>query len=324
MPGYLKEHLTIKSITMRNIFSSYSSTCFKAFLMSTLVLSTIRNDLKAQDTSATAAPVVKSKSYVKNTFGSNYLIDDQTVMVPIKKTFEFYIMHQFGTVNQGISNFYGVFEQANMQFAMTYVPVKDLQLGFGFGNYNMEVNGNVKYAILKQTKNGSMPVSITYYGLAVMNTTKASTTNYIVNTADRFSYFNQILIARKINEKLSLQAGISMTHYNNVPGYYDSAGKIQSQMQNNNWTFCAGGRYQLSPGTAIIVDFDQPLTQNAMNNPHPNISFGFEFSTSGHDFQIFAGNYGYTMPTDNTFFNQNDYKQGQFLIGFIISRLWNF
>ena len=308
---------------MRNILSRNSPVCIKS-LMLVIFFSLTIIDLKAQDSSAAVVPPVKSKSYVKNTFGSNYLIDDQTVMVPIKKTFEFYIMHQFGTVNQGISNFFGVFQLANMQFAMTYVPVKDLQLGFGFGNYNMEVNGNVKYAILKQTRDGSMPLSITYYGLAVMNTTKATTGNLIVKTSDRFSYYNQLLVARKINDKLSLQAGIAITHFNNVPGYYDSTGKIQSQMQNNNWTFCAGGRYQITPGMAFIVDFDQPLTQNAMNNPRPNISFGLEMSTSGHDFQIFAGNYGYTMPTDNAFFNQNNYKQGQFLIGFIISRLWNF
>ncbi len=309
---------------MRNILSFYKSAFFKSTLILPVVFFVASFNLMAQDSSAVAAPAAKSKSYVKNTFSGNYLIDDQTVMVPVKKTFGFYISHHFGLVNQGISNFYGIFQLANMQFSFTYVPVKDLQLGFGFGNYNMEVNGNAKYALLKQTKDGSMPVSVTYYGLLAMNTQKASTANLIVKTADRFSYFNQILIARKINDKFSVQAGIAITHFNNVPGYYDSAGKIQSQMLNNNWTFCAGGRYQVSPGMAIIVNYDQPLTQNPMNNPYPNISFGLEMSTSGHDFQIFAGNYGYALPTDNTVLNQNNYKKGQFLIGFIISRLWNF
>jgi len=307
---------------MRNIF--HTSAFFKSTLILMVVVFAASSNLMAQDSSAAKAPVTKSKSYVKNTFSGNYLIDDQTVMVPVKKTFGFYISHHFGLVNEGISNFFGVFELANMQFSLTYVPVKDLQLGFGFGNYNMEVNWNAKYALLKQTKDGSMPVSVTYFGLAAMNTQKASSSNYIVTTADRFSYFNQILIARKVNDKLSLQVGIALTHFNNVTGYYDSTGKIQSQMENNNWTFCAGGRYQVSPGMAIIVNYDQPLTQNPTNNPQPNISFGLEMNTSGHDFQIFAGNYGYALPTDNTVLNQNNYRKGQFVIGFIISRLWNF
>jgi hypothetical protein len=309
---------------MRNILSHYSTACLKTILMLGLSFLVASTGLMAQDSSTTAAPAAKTKSYVKNTFSGNYLIDDQTVMVPVKKTFGFFISHHFGLVNEGISNFFGVFELANMQFSLTYVPVKNLQLGFGFGNYNMEVNGNAKYALLKQTKDGSMPVSVTYFGLAAMNTQKASNANYIVTTADRFSYFNQILIARKINDKFSVQVGIAMTHFNNVAGYYDSTGKIQSQMLNNNWTFCAGGKYQVSPGMAIIVNYDQPLTQNPMNNPYPNISFGLEMNTSGHDFQIFAGNYGYALPTDNTVLNQNNYKKGQFVIGFIISRLWNF
>jgi hypothetical protein len=309
---------------MRNIFSQYTSAFFKTTLLLTVVVSAATSDLMAQDSSATAVPPAKTKSYTKNTFSGNYLIDDQTVMVPVKKTFGFYISHHFGLVTQGISNFYGVFQLANMQFSFTYVPVKDLQLGFGFGNYNMEVNGNAKYALLKQTKDGSMPVSVTYFGLMAMNTQKASTANLIIKTSDRFSYFNQILIARKINDKFSVQAGIAITHFNNVAGYYDSTGKIQSQMENNNWTLCAGGKYQVSPGMAIIVNYDQPLTQNPMNNPQPNISFGLEMSTSGHDFQIFAGNYGYALPTDNTVLNQNNYRKGQFLIGFIMSRLWNF
>ena len=257
---------------MRNKLSHFSSYSLRTALLLVVAIATASSDLMAQDSSAAALPAAKTKSYVKNTFSGNYLIDDQTVMVPVKKTFGFYISHHFGLVNEGISNFFGVFQLANMQFSLTYVPVKDLQLGFGFGNYNMEVNGNAKYALLKQTKDGSMPVSVTYFGLAAMNTQKASTSNYIVTTADRFSYFNQILIARKVTDKLSLQVGIAITHFNNVAGYYDSTGKIQSQMQNNNLTFCAGGRYQVSPGMAIIVNYDQPLTQNPTNNPQPNIS----------------------------------------------------
>jgi hypothetical protein len=309
---------------MRTILSHVSSAFLKTTLLGAVLVAVASTSLMAQDSSAASVPAATTKSYVKNTFSGNYLIDDQTVMVPVKKTLGFYISHHFGTVNQGISNFFGVFELANMQFSFTYVPVKDLQLGFGFGNYNMEVNGNAKYALLKQTRDGSMPVSVTYFGLAAMNTQKASNSNYIVTTADRFSYFNQILIARKVNDKLSLQVGIAITHFNNVAGYYDSTGKIQSQMENNNWTFCAGGKYQVSPGMAIIVNYDQPLTQNPMNNPEPNISFGLEMSTSGHDFQIFAGNYGYALPTDNTVLNQNNYRKGQFVIGFVMSRLWNF
>ena len=85
-----------------------------------------------------------------------------------------------------------------------------------------------------------------------------------------------------------------------------------------------GGRYKISERTAIIANYDQPLSEHLTNNPHPNLSFGIELSTSSHAFQIFAGNYYGIVPQSNNVYNQNDYRDGQFLIGFNITRLWNF
>jgi hypothetical protein len=74
----------------------------------------------------------------------------------------------------------------------------------------------------------------------------------------------------------------------------------------------------------IMLNYDQPITQHPTNNPHPNISFGLDITTSAHSFQVFAGNYVYIVPQRNNYFNQNDFTKSQFLIGFNISRLWNF
>ncbi|MGZ3750810.1 MAG: DUF5777 family beta-barrel protein [Mucilaginibacter sp.] len=279
--------------------------------------------LMAQD-STKAAPEVKKKSYVKNTFEGNYIIDNQTVMVPIKGTFEFDIQHRFGTVEHNFTDLFGIFSGANMRLGFNYTPITDLQLGFGATNENMVVDWNLKYAILKQTKDGSMPISVTYYGNAAMDTRKRDNTTLFVSTSDRFSFFNQIIIARKISEKFSLQVSPSLSHFNNLEGYLDASGKVQPKWKNDNITLSAGGRYKISDATAIIVNYDQPITQNPTSNPHPNISFGIEMKTSGHDFEIFFGNYGSLIPQNNAVFNQNDFTKRQFLIGFNISRLWNF
>jgi hypothetical protein len=145
-----------------------------------------------------------------------------------------------------------------------------------------------------------------------------------VTASDRFSFFDQVIIARKISDKLSIQVSPSLSHFNNVPGYVDANGKIQPQMRNDHFAISFSGRYKITPKTAIIANYDQPLTQHPMNNPHPNISLGLEMSTSGHTFQVFAGNYASILPQNNNMFNQNDFTKGQFLIGFNITRLWNF
>ena len=282
-------------------------------------------NIKAQDSTVAAPePVVKKKSYTKNTFEGNYLIDNQTVMVPVKGTFEFDIQHRFGTVNNGISDLFGIFASATMRLGFSYTVIKDLQLGFGAVNDRMQVDWNVKYAVLKQTKDGSMPVSVTYFGNAVMDTRKKDPTTLFVTTSDRFCFFNQVIIARKISTKLSVQVSPSFSHFNNVPAYADENGKIHAQMKNDHLAIAVGGRYKITPKTSVIVNYDQPLTQHPMNNPHPNISLGLEMSTSGHQFQVFAGNYNAILPQNNNFLNQNDFTKGEFLIGFNITRLWNF
>jgi len=274
--------------------------------------------------STAAAPVVKKKSYTKNTFDGNYIIDNQTVMVPIKGTFEFDIQHRFGTVNNGFTDLFGIFAGATMKLGFSYTPVNDLQVGFDATNENMEVDWNLKYALLKQTKDGSMPVSVTLFGNAMMDTRKKDNTTLFVTTSDRFSYFYQIIIARKIDDKLSLQVAPSLAHFNNLQGYLDASGNVQPIYKNDNFSIATSGRYKISDGSAIIVNYDQPITQNPANNPRPDVSLGIEMRTSGHDFEIFIGNYSSLMPQNNALFNQNDYKKGQFLIGFNISRLWNF
>jgi hypothetical protein len=322
MPGSSREPKTIKAFAMKNHLNRFAIRIIVPLLTFAAVMAW--KPLAAQDSTAAPEPVVKKKSYTKNTFEGNYLIDNQTVMVPIKGTFEFDINHRFGTTDHGFKDLFGIFATANMRLGFSYTPLKDFQVGFAANNYNMIVDGSIKYALLKQTRDNKMPVSVTYFGNVAMDTRARNASLPIVAFSDRLSYFNQILVARKISEKISVQAGVSWTHFNNLEGYYDESGVIQAKMKNDHLAMHFSGRYKISPKTGIIVNYDQPLTQHPMNNPHPNISFGLEMKSSGHDFQVFAGNYGYTIPQYNNLFNQNDYTKGQFVIGFNISRLWNF
>jgi len=274
------------------------------------------NDVDSVQTALKAA-----RKPVKNTFDGNYMIDNQTVIVPIKGTFEFDFQHRFGLINNGIKDMFGLYAGAVIRLGFSYVPVKNLQLGFGSISDPMQVDGNVKYAILHQTKDGSMPVSVTWFSNAVIDT--RSKDNF-VNSGDRFSFFHQLIIARKISDKLSIQVAPSISHYNNIPGYFASDGSVKPTMKNDHVAIAFTGRYKITSSMGIMVNYDQPLTQHPTNNPRPNISFGLEMVTSAHAFQVFVGNYSSIVPQRNNFFNQNDFTKSQYLVGFNISRLWNF
>ncbi|SCC23444.1 hypothetical protein GA0116948_104335 [Chitinophaga costaii] len=274
------------------------------------------------DTTVQEAPVRKWGKPVRNTFESIWLIDAQTVEVPVKGTFEMDFRHRFGLVNNGYKDFYGLFSSANIGLNANYVPIKNLLIGVALTKYDMTWEGYLKYALLRQVRSGAgSPVSVTYYGNMAIESRQSDTYNYF---SDRMSYFHQLMVARKITEKLSLQVAGGWSHFNVVQGYSPYAGKFLKEKPNDHFVFSAGGRYKLKESMAIVASYDQPLTKDNVGNAHPNLSLGLEMSTSGHTFQFFVGNYSYLTPQRNVVFNQNDFTKKQFLIGFNITRLWNY
>lgn len=289
-------------------------------LLTTFILLTLMaGQVYAQD-STEEVPVIKKVKPVKNTFGGVFIMDNQSVMVPIKGTLEMAIQHRFGTVDNGKKDLYGIFAPSNIRIGLSYSPVNKLLIGAGITKERMQVDMFAKYALLLQTP-GIIPISVTYFGNVVIDARDKSNFR---NSVDRFSYFNQLILARKISEKFSIQVAPSFSWFNNVEAYVDSKGAIREKMHNYHFAISVAGRYKISEKSAVTAGYDQPLTQHPTNNPHPNISLGFETTTSSHTFQVFAGNYYGIVPQSNNLFNQNDYTKGQFVIGFNITHLWNF
>ncbi|MEO7924749.1 MAG: DUF5777 family beta-barrel protein [Chitinophagaceae bacterium] len=304
----------------------------------------VQGNLYAQDSTTVAEePAVKAKAKpVKNTFESIWIIDNQTVMVPIKKTFEMDIMHRFGTVDKGYQDFWGFFAPSNIRLGFSYSPTNRLNLGIGITKSSMLWDASAKYSIITQTK-GKYPVSVTYFGDAAIDTRKNPTLydgSDVKHTSDQIYFFHQLIIARKITDKFSLQVAPSVSHQNAVPGFYtknDSTGKeIFRSMKNNHFAIALSGRYKLSGVISLLFNYDQPLTKHPANNPNPNLSFGVAFTTSSHSFQLFLGNYSLLNQQRNNLFNNNSpfdkaddgtgkkIQGGKFLIGFNITRLWNY
>jgi hypothetical protein len=135
------------------------------------------------------------------------------------------------------------------------------------------------------------------------------------------SYFSQLVVARKFNDWLSLQAGVSFTHYNAVGILYD----------HDKVGVHASGRIKVSPQGSIIFNYDNPLKikdiseqREWTNHPKPSVAFGYEVSTGTHAFQVFMASTTSLLPQDNMMWNQNEMDKTGFAIGFVITRLWGF
>lgn len=297
--------------TLSNKYSYY----LQCFIIAVCFIA-IGNVSLAQDNTE-VTPIAKREA-IKKTFIGNLLIDNQTCMVPVKGVFEFVIQHRFGVINNGYKDFYGLYAPSNIRLGFNYTPIEDLQVGFGFTKERLMWDGNLKYAIIKQSKAGGNPVSVTYYGNFGVDT-RPKEGNF-VNNSDRLSYFHQLIFARKINKKLSLQVSPSITWFNNVEGYISSDGSIKAKSENLHFATAFMGCYAINDNFSVIANYDQPFTQHPTNNPNPNISFGFQVGTATHTFQMFLGNYQSIVPQLNNMYNKNDYSNSQYVIGFNITK----
>lgn len=255
-------------------------------------------------------------------FESIWLIDNQTVVVPFKGTFEFDIQHRFGTWDEGYDDFWGFFAPSNFRLGFNYVPVKRLQLGFGFAKDNLLWDFHAKYAILEQSRSGAKPLSITYLANAAVDTRDIEKTIYSKG-GDRLSYFHQLMFARKFSDKLSLQVAANLTHFNFVNARLDDTNETVADRENNHFSISTMGRFKLGDATSFIANVDLPVTSHPSDGPEANISFGLEFVTSAHAFQVFIGNYKFIVPQYNNFYNTNSFGDNQILIGFNMTRLYS-
>src|SRR5215831_6972790 len=245
----------------------------KAFIIGCLLM-TMKTGY-AQDSSQATSPGNEpaeqpkpSSKPVKNTFESIWILNNQTVMVPIKKTMELDFMHRFGTWNNGYQDFFGLFGGINIRLGINYVPIDKLLVGVSFTEYNLTWEGYAKYAILKQTTDESMPLSITYYGDVAVDTKADPNGTLYPHSSDRWMFFNQVLIARKISDRFSIQVGPSLTHVNSVQGFYtgdttaDGKSILEKEMYHDHWALAISGRIKLSNTLNLLLNYDQPLTKH--------------------------------------------------------------
>lgn len=270
---------------------------------------------------------------VRAPFESIWLLDGQTIMVPSKGTFEFDIQHRFGRINSdsdrssgtNLRSLWGLYSTSNIRMGFSYVPVENLLIGFGNTKIDNLLDFNIKYAVVKQTRSWSVPVSLTYFGNAVFDAGE----DHVANGTQRWSYFHEVMVATKINTALSVQLSGNYSHFNAIEQKFYKLDENQSDSlyRNDVLGISVKARYKFSGQMSAIAGFDMPVMGLYSNGGdyevEPNISFGVEVSTSAHAFQVFAGRYYDLLPQYNMAFNGSE-NAANFLIGFNITRLWNF
>jgi hypothetical protein len=254
----------------------------------------------------------KSSSPVTGTFSTEVLIENQTIATPYKGGLELQIQHRFSPIKT-IHNLFGIYGSANTRIGLNYGITDRLMIGAGTTKDYALQDLRWKYLILRQTENNSMPISLSYYGNIVADLRAEE--NFGPSTdfkqMHRLSYFTQLIVARKFSEKISAQVAPSFIYFNTVKRLSDNVG-----YKNLNFGLHAGARANLFGNHSLMLEYDQLLTKQdtgeGLDQPKPNLAFGWEIGTATHSFQVFASNYNLILDQYNLLYSttSRDYMFG--------------
>lgn len=246
------------------------------------------------------------------TFKGTRLINGHTVEVRGKNELDFIISHRFGRLNEGAYTLFGL-DDASIRLGFDYGISDRLTIGVGRNSYDKVYDGFLKYKLLQQgSGTGSFPFTAVAFASTAV-TTLRSLNDLSFN--NRTSYTWQLLLARKFDERISLQLMPTLVHRNLA---------ISEADDNDIYSLGAGGRFKVNKRVALILEYYY-LFNRPLERPNYNpIAIGFDIETGGHVFQLHLTNAqamqekGFVTQTSGNFF------KGDIHFGFNISRVFQF
>jgi len=274
----------------------------------------------------------KEPTYTMATFKASRLINGQTIETISKNHLNFWISHRFGAVNSGfIANFFGL-DEAKIRLGLEYGLTDRWLVGAGRSSLEKTYDLYTKYKVLRQSN--LVPVTVTAMAGWGINTMPSG---YIMesgspmkfnNNIERYSYWSQVLVARKFTEKLSLQLMPTLIHVNKVE---------DPSISNQVYALGAGGRYKLSQRVTLSAEYYYTLREleededdddgggtGGLPYPYRNaLSFGVDIETGGHVFQFHLTNARGMV--EKQFIGQNvgAWDKGDIFYGFNIARTFS-
>ena len=269
----------------------------------------------------------KEPTYTMATFKASRLINGQTIETISKNHLNFWISHRFGAVNSGfIANFFGL-DEAKIRLGLEYGLTDQWLVGAGRSSLDKTYDLYTKYKVLRQSNR--MPVTVTGLAGWAINTMETgygmqSGAEMRFNTnMERYSYLGQVMIARKVNENLSIQVMPTVIHYNKVE---------DPSISNDVMALGVGGRYKLTKRFTLSGEyyhaFSDPNAYQASTGKaypyHDAISIGVDIETGGHVFQLhFTNSRGMI---ESQFIGQTvgAWEKADIFYGFNIARTFSF
>ena len=240
-------------------------------IFTTGIYSYSQDDLLAELDSAQT-----TETYVTATFKALQIVTLQSTKVPAKNEFYIVVSHRFGSIDDGISEFFGL-DNATTKLGIIYGINDWLSLSASRHTLLKVYEADVKYRIMRQSD--KFPFELAGYNSVEMNSSYRENDYPKLEVSHRLTYVTEFLASRKFSDDISLQLTSAYIHKN----LYEPA--IEND---NQFALGAGGRLKLSKRLSLnleyVYNFNKP---DFYTNP---LSVGLDIETGGHVFQLIFTN----------------------------------
>lgn len=262
---------------------------------------------------------------IYRTFKDTRVINTHSVETLRKGQMDIRISHRFGDfagINGGWKTFYGLENAADISIGAEYGVNDNFMVGLhrakGAGPLRQNVIGVTKARIMQQSK-GKNGFGLTVMGMFSYSTMEKSPVPGLLHdfqkTAHRLSYNVSFITSRKFSNRFSIQLHGGWTYRNLVPS------------TDANDLVSGGVAFRLQLNKTLGLIYDSNFTFGGVRSEDivafPAIGFGLEWETGGgHVFQINMTNATGIFETDYIPYNPSSWGEGQYRLGFTISRLF--
>lgn len=280
----------------------------------------------AQEETEPEAKKTPKPKYTRATFNSTRIINMQSVEAVSEGNLQFLISHHFSYLwnkdaggGENFAQMLGLNSGvAHTYLSFDYSPKRWLNVGLAAAG-SSRFEGFAKIRLLRQqTGVRNIPVSVAFYSMVNVNAAKNPDISLVWN---KYAYLNQLLIARKFSDKLSLQLMPTWIHFNIVPYGINNSNEV--------FSLGIGGKYKLNSKHNITFEYARQMNmyQNLITKNGSIISYrpdlaslGWEINTGGHLFQFYIGSTTDGSNIDQLARNNSNIKDGNFAFGFTINR----
>lgn len=256
-----------------------------------LSIGLLTNKIHAQDLDQLLTESTNSQTeYASATFKSTRIVNGHSIEQMKAGELDIRFSHRFGPLNRGAYTLWGL-DEAHIHFGGDYGITNWMMVGLARGNDDKIYDGFLKFAILRQSEGArNMPFSLSFLTTAAVNTLTAQDMGLPNNATkvyfwDRVSFVNQVLIARKINELVSVEINPTLVHRNMT---------LTEMDPNDILSFGIGGRVKLSKRVSFNIEYYYvvpPLHDHrSLPKTYNPLSIGFDIETGGHVFQLMLTN----------------------------------